>query len=91
MSKKIIRGFRTNMALYSLCLVAFEAVTVPFEPLLAVAEGLVAILVILVGRSRTKMAQASVRQYMDRVSGGAWTPPAPAICFTRRCPCWSLT
>ena len=70
MSKKIIRGFRTNMALYSLCLVAFVAVTVPFEPLLAVAEGIVAILVILVGRSRTKMAQASVRQYMDRVSGG---------------------
>ena len=38
--------------------------------LLAAAEGLVAILVILVGRRRTKMAQASVRQYMDRVSGG---------------------
>ena len=43
---------------------------VPFQPLLAAAEGLVAILVILVGRRRTKMAQASVRQYMDRVSGG---------------------
>ena len=70
MSKKIIRGFRTNMALYSLCLVAFVAVTIPFEPLLAAAEGIVAILVIMVGRSRTKMAQASVRQYMDRVSGG---------------------
>ena len=70
LSKKIIRGFRTNMTLYSLCLVAFVAVTVPFEPLLAAAEGLVAILVILVGRRRNKMAQASVRQYMDRVSGG---------------------
>ena len=70
MSKKIIHGFRTNMTLYSLCLVVFVAVTVPFEPLLAAAEGLVAILVILVGRRRTKMAQASVRQYMDRVSGG---------------------
>lgn len=70
MSKKIIRGFRTNMTLYTICLVAFVAVTVPFEPLLAVAEGLVAVLVILVGRRRNKMAQASVRQYMDRVSGG---------------------
>ena len=70
MSKKIIHGFRTNMTLYSLCLVVFVAVTVPFQPLLAAAEGLVAILVILVGRRRTKMAQASVRQYMDRVSGG---------------------
>ena len=70
MSKKIIRGFRTNMTLYSLCLIAFVAVTVPFEPLLALAEAVVAVLVILVGRRRTKMAQASVRQYMDRVSGG---------------------
>ena len=39
MSKKIIRGFRTNMTLYSLCLIAFVAVTVPFQPLLAAAEG----------------------------------------------------
>ena len=37
MSKKIIRGFRTNMTLYSLCLIAFVAVTVPFQPLLAAA------------------------------------------------------
>ena len=70
MSKKIIRGFRTNMTLYSLCLIAFVAVTAPFEPLLALAEAAVAVLVILVGRRRNKMAQASVRQYMDRVSGG---------------------
>ena len=70
LSKKIIRGFRTNMTLYCLCLVAFVAVTVPFEPLLAAAEGVVAILVVLVGRRRNKLAQASVRQYMDRVSGG---------------------
>ena len=88
MSKKIIRGFRTNMTLYSLCLIAFVAVTVPFEPLLALAEAAVAVLVILVGRRRTKMAQASVRQYMDRA---AWTPPAPATCCTRRCPCWCST
>ena len=52
MSKKIIRGFRTNMTLYSLCLIAFVAVTVPFEPLLALAEAVVAVLVILVGRRR---------------------------------------
>ena len=70
LSKKIIRGFRTNMALYSVCLIAFVAVTIPFQPVLAAAEALVALLVILVGRRRTKMAQSSVRQYMDRVSGG---------------------
>ena len=31
MSKKIIRGFRTNMTLYSLCLIAFVAVTVALK------------------------------------------------------------
>ena len=70
LSKKIIRGFRTNMALYALCLLVFVIVTIPFEPLLAIAEGAVAVVVLLVGSRRNKMAQASVRQYMDRVSGG---------------------
>ena len=42
MSKKIIRGFRTNMALYGLCLIVFVIVTIPFEPLLALAEAAVA-------------------------------------------------
>ena len=70
MSKKIIRGFRTNMALYGLCLIVFVIVTIPFEPLLALAEAAVAAVVLLVGSRRNKMAQASVRQYMDRVSGG---------------------
>lgn len=70
MSKKIIRGFRTNMALYGMCLIAFVIVTIPFEPMLALAEAAVAAVVLLVGGRRNKMAQASVRQYMDRVSGG---------------------
>ena len=70
MSKKIIRGFRTNMALYGMCLIAFVIVTIPFEPMLALGEAAVAVVVLLVGSRRNKMAQASVRQYMGRVSGG---------------------
>jgi len=58
------------MALYGLCLIVFVIVTIPFEPLLALAEGVVAVVVLLVGSRRNRMAQASVRQYMDRVSGG---------------------
>ena len=38
MSKKIIRGFRTNMALYGMCLIAFVIVTIPFEPMLALGD-----------------------------------------------------
>lgn len=82
MSKKIIRGFRTNMALYGLCLIVFVIVTIPFEPLLALAEGVVAVVVLLVGSRRNKMAQASVRQYMDRVSGGMDSARSSNMLFT---------
>ena len=70
MSKKLIRGFRTNIMLYGLCLTAFVVATIPFSPLLAVAEALVSALVLYVGVRRNRMAQHSVRQYLDRVSGG---------------------
>ena len=70
MSKKLIRGFRTNIMLYGLCLAAFVVAAIPFSPLLAVAEALVSALVIYVGIRRNQMAQHSVRQYLDRVSGG---------------------
>ena len=70
MSKKLIRGFRTNIMLYGLCLAAFVIAAIPFSPLLAVVESLVSALVIYVGIRRNRMAQHSVRQYLDRVSGG---------------------
>ncbi len=70
MSKKLIRGFRTNIMLYGMCLAAFVIAAIPFSPLLAVAETLVSALVLYVGVRRNRMAQHSVRQYLDRVSGG---------------------
>ena len=70
MSKKLIRGFRTNIMLYGLCLAAFVIATIPFSLMLAIAEAVVAALVIYVGVRRNRMAQHSVRQYLDRVSGG---------------------
>lgn len=70
MNKKLIRGFRTNMALSCICLIAFTLITIPFSIKLAIAEALVSALVIYVSVRRNKMAQKSVRQYLDRVSGG---------------------
>ena len=70
MSKKLIRGFRTNIMLYGMCLAAFVIAAIPFSPLLAIAEALVSALVLYVGVRRNRMAQHSVRQYLDRVSGG---------------------
>ena len=70
MSKKLIRGFRTNIMLYGICLVAFVIAAIPLSPLLALGETLVSALVLYVGVRRNRMAQHSVRQYLDRVNGG---------------------
>ncbi len=70
MNKKINRLFKTNQTLYVMCLVLFAVAAIPFEPMLAIAEGLVAVLVFLWGRRTEHVAQQSVRQYMDRFVGG---------------------
>jgi len=70
MSKKLVKGFRTNLVLYSICLLGFILVTIPVAWPLAAGEAAVAALVILVGVRRDRLAQKSVRQYMDKVNGG---------------------
>lgn len=70
MNSKFIRGLRTNVAFSSVFLVAFAIATVPFNALLGFGELLIAAVVIYLGVRRNRMAQKSVRQYMDRVSGG---------------------
>ena len=82
MIKKLIRGFRTNIMLYGMCLFAFVVAAVPFSPLLAVAEALVSVLVLYVGVRRNRMAQRSVRQYLDRVSGGLDTARSSNMLYT---------
>ena len=70
MNKKISRILRTNIVLYSLCLVAFALAAIPISPILAAAEGVAAVLIILISRRNSRAAQKSVRQYMDRFAGG---------------------
>ena len=70
MNKKLLRGIRTNLALSCICLIGFTLITIPLSVKLAIAEALVTILVIYVSVRRNKLAQKSVRQYLDRVSGG---------------------
>ena len=79
MSKKLIRGFRTNIMLYGICLAAFVIAAIPFSPLLAVAEALVSALVLYVGVRRNRMAQLSryavekgVRLILWYNSNGHW-------------------
>ena len=70
MNKKISRILRTNITLFSLCLVAFVIAAIPVSPVLALAEAVVVVLVFLLSRRNSASAQQSVRQYMQRFSGG---------------------
>ena len=70
MNKKITRVLKTNMAIYSLCLVAFVAAACFVSPLLAIGEAVVVVLIFLLSRRNTRAAQQSVRQYMERYTGG---------------------
>lgn len=82
MNKKLIRGFRTNIALYAICFAAFVVATIPTAPLLAFIEALLAILVLFVGARRNRLAQRSVRQYFDRVGGGMESARSSNMLYT---------
>ena len=70
MTRKISRILKTNMILYSLCLVLFVVAAVPVSPLLAAAEAVVMVLVFVVSRRNSLSAQKNVKQYMERYTGG---------------------
>ena len=70
MNRKISRILRTNIILYSICLVLFVLAAIPVSPLLAAAEAVVVLLVFLLSRRNSVSAQKSVKQYMERFSGG---------------------
>ncbi len=70
MNKKISRILKTNVTFCSLCLAVFAVATVSVEPLLALIEGVVVVIIFTVGRRNAMAAQNAVRQYMDRFAGG---------------------
>ena len=70
MNRKISRILRTNIILYSICLVLFALAAIPVSPVLAAAEAVVVVLVFLLSRRNSVSAQKSVKQYMERFNGG---------------------
>ncbi len=70
MNRKISRILKTNIALYSLCLIAFVAAAIPVSPALAAAEAAAVVLIFLLSRRNSVSAQQSVKQYMERYTGG---------------------
>ena len=54
MNKRIARLLRTNITIFSLCLVLFALAAIPFDVRLAIGEGVAAVAFFLLGRRRSK-------------------------------------
>ncbi len=81
MNEKIRKLLRTNTVLYILLLLLFAAVTAKVLPVLAAGEAVAALLVWYVSRRRSKVMQQQMRQYVERISGGADTAKSSNMLF----------
>ena len=81
MNKKISRILKTNVTLYMLCLALFVLAAIPVDLRLAAGEAVMAILVYVLCRKRSRSTQQSLRQYLDRMSGGMDSARASNMLF----------
>ena len=82
MNKRIARLLRTNITIFSLCLVLFALAAIPFDVRLAIGEGVAAVAFFLLGRRRSKATQQSLRQYIQRFYGGMDSARSSKMLFT---------
>ena len=82
MNKRIARLLRTNITIFSLCLVLFALAAIPFDVRLAIGEGVAAGAFFLLGRRRSKATQQSLRQYIQRFYGGMDSARSSNMLFT---------
>lgn len=82
MNKRIVRLLRTNITIFSLCLVLFALAAIPFDVRLAIGEGVAAVAFFLLGRRRSKATQQSLRQYIQRFYGGMDSARSSNMLFT---------
>lgn len=82
MNKRIARLLRTNITIFSLCLVLFALAAIPFDVRLAIGEGVATVAFFLLGRRRSKATQQSLRQYIQRFYGGMDSARSSNMLFT---------
>jgi len=82
LNKRIARLLRTNITIFSLCLVLFALAAIPFDVRLAIGEGVAAVAFFLLGRRRSKATQQSLRQYIQRFYGGMDSARSSNMLFT---------
>ena len=81
MNEKIRKLVRTNTAAYILLLLLFAGLTVKISLPLAIGEAAAALLVWTISSRRGKLVQQQMRQYVERISGGADTAKTSNMLF----------
>ena len=69
MNKKLSRMLEPNLKMYFIFLVLFTLVTVPVQPMLALAEGIITVALYLFFRSSMQKRKQGILQYIDTVTG----------------------
>ena len=72
-NKKLSRLLEPNMNLYVFCLILFAVAAVPVSPLLAVAEGILAVALYLYMKKSNQKRRQKMLQYIDSVTGSVDT------------------
>jgi len=72
-NKKLSRLLEPNLQLYFLCLVIFTLAAVPFQPVLAMAEGIATVGLYVYSTNRNKKRRQNILQYIDSVTGSVDT------------------
>ena len=88
-NKKLSRLLEPNLKLYFLCMVLFVLAAVTVNPLLAVAEGVITVMLYLYFRQAHQKQRQGVMQYIDSVTGSVDTAskstlinsPLPTLVF----------
>ena len=72
-NKKLSRLLEPNMNLYVFCLILFAVAAIPASPLLAVAEGILAVALYLYMKKSNQKRRQKMLQYIDSVTGSVDT------------------
>ena len=73
MNKKLSRLLEPNLKLYFFFLLVFSAAAIPFQPLLALAEGCATVILYLFFSQSNQKRRQTILQYIDRLTGSVDT------------------
>ena len=71
MQKRLSKLMDANLRPYFITLVLFSLATIAFEPILAIVEAVVILLLFIFSRNQSRQRRRSMTAYLDTITGGA--------------------